>query len=96
MFNRRIACFAAYVPSMVASQSFKNEAALHDPFAELGPIAQAAPQVSPPLKEVSPTQQQKYNLGAMLPRPCTEWIMPQHPFSWITSSQALLSLETIY
>ena len=53
------------------SQSFKNEAALHDPFAELQPISSsagpssAAVQVSPPLKELSPGQQ-KYNLGAAL------------------------------
>ena len=60
---------AAYANSTALSQSFKNEAALHDPFAELQPIQSsagpAAVQVSPPLKELSPGQQ-KYNLGAPL------------------------------
>ncbi len=65
-------CFlaAAYANSTALSQSFKNEAALHDPFAELQPIQSsagpAAMQVSPPLKELSPGQQ-KYNLGACFP-----------------------------
>lgn len=57
---------AAYAPSLAASHSFKGEAALNDPFASLGPIAPSAPQISPPLKEVSPSQKQKFNLGAQI------------------------------
>lgn len=54
------------------SQSFK-EAALNDPFADLGNVRAtqpAAPQTTPPLREVSPTQQ-RINLGA-LPAP---WLL---------------------
>ena len=55
---------AAYANSTALSQSYKNEAALHDPFAELQPISSGpVTQISPPLKELSPGQQ-KYNLGA--------------------------------
>lgn len=48
------------------TQSFK-EAALADPFADLGSVraAPAQPQTTPPLREVSPTQQ-RINLGAFV------------------------------
>ncbi len=48
------------------TQSFK-EAALADPFADLGSVraASAQPQTTPPLREVSPTQQ-RINLGAFV------------------------------
>ena len=47
---------------MQQSRSFK-EAALNDPFADLGPVAKPqTAQTTPPLREVSPTQQ-RINLG---------------------------------
>ena len=52
------------------SQSFK-EAALNDPFADLGNVRATqptVPQTTPPLREVSPTQQ-RINLGALPAQP---------------------------
>jgi hypothetical protein len=61
-------CFTSYASCAGGnpSQSFK-EAALNDPFADLGNVRAtqpAAPQTTPPLREVSPTQQ-RINLGAL-------------------------------